>query len=64
MSKLGIPYENYEPVTLYVNGSMITAIDKIRPLPKVEAVETIVAQTYEGELGGETPLVVVVVEGV
>jgi hypothetical protein len=39
-------------------------MDRIRPLIEVEAVETMVAQTCEGELGYETPLVVVVVEGV
>jgi hypothetical protein len=37
---------------------VIIAIDKIRPLPEVEAVENMVAQTYNGWLGGGTPPVV------
>jgi hypothetical protein len=41
--KPGIPYENGGPVALWVNGAVIAAIDGIRPLPEVEAVETIVA---------------------
>jgi hypothetical protein len=31
-----------------VNGGVIASIDKIRPLPKVEAIETMVVQTIEG----------------
>ena len=64
MSKLGILYENGGHVTLCVNDSVIIAIDEIRLLPKVEAVETIVARTCKGELGGRTPPIVAVVEGV
>jgi hypothetical protein len=64
VSKLGIPYENGGPIALCVNDAVITAMDGIRPLPEVEVVETIVAWTCEGELGGGTPPVVAVVEGV
>jgi hypothetical protein len=64
VSKPGIPYENGGPVALYVNGAMIVAIDEIRPLPEVEAVDTIVVWTCKGELGDKMPPVVVVVEGV
>jgi hypothetical protein len=64
VSKPSILYENGGPFALYVKGTVIITIYGIIPLPEVVAIETIVAQTYEGELGGETPLVVVVVEGV
>ena len=64
MSKPGIPYENGGPIALCMKGAVIAIINEIKPLPEVEAVETIVAWTSKGELGGETPLVVVVVEGV
>jgi hypothetical protein len=47
-----------------VKGAVIVAIDGIRPLPEVEVVETIVAQTDDGWLGGGTPPVVTVVEGI
>jgi hypothetical protein len=43
---------------------VIVAMDGIKPLPEVEAVKTIVARTYEGDLGGRTPPVVEIVEGV
>jgi hypothetical protein len=62
--KPGIPYENGGPIALLVNGSMIAAIDKIRPLPEVEAVDTIVVWTGDGWLGGRKTLVVTTVEGI
>jgi hypothetical protein len=64
ISKLGIPYENRGPITLCVNSAMVASIDGIRSLFEVEVVETIVVHTYEGELGGGTPPVVEVIEGV
>jgi hypothetical protein len=64
VSKSGIPYEKGGPVALCVNGAVIATINGIRSFPEVEVVETIVVQTGEGELGGGTPPVVVVVEGV
>jgi hypothetical protein len=64
VSKLGIMYENGGPVTLWVNSIVIATMDGIRPLAKVETVETIVAWPYKGELGGRKPPVVIVVEGV
>jgi hypothetical protein len=64
VSKLGILYENEGPVALCVNGAVIAAMDGIRTLPEVEVVETMVARNYEGELGGGTPPVVAIVEGV
>jgi hypothetical protein len=64
VSKPSIPYENGGPVTLYVNGAVIVAIYRIRLLPEVEVVDTIMVWTCEGELGGGTPRVVAVVEGV
>jgi hypothetical protein len=64
ISKLGIPYENGGSVALYVNGEMVIAIDGIKPLPKVEVVETMVVHTNEGGLGGGMPPMVAVVEGV
>jgi hypothetical protein len=64
VSKLGIPYENRGLITLCINDAMITTMDGIRPLPKVEAVDTIVARTCKGELGSGTPPVVAIVEGV
>jgi hypothetical protein len=61
--KPGIPYENGGPIALWVNGVVIVAIDRIRPLPEVEAVENIVAQIDDGWLGGKkTPVVRVVDE--
>jgi hypothetical protein len=64
ISKLDIPYENGGPVTLCVNGVVITSIDEIKPFPEVEAIKTIVVRTDEGRLGGGTPLVVESIEGV
>jgi hypothetical protein len=43
---------------------VIAAIDRIIPIPEVEAVKTIVARTCKGELGYRMPPIVVVVEGV
>jgi len=63
ISKPGIPYENIGPITLCVNSGVFVAIDEIRSLPEVEAVETIMVRTCEGELGGGTPPLVAVVEG-
>ena len=64
VSKSRIPYENGGPVTLCVNGTMIIAIDGIKLLLEVEAIDIIVVWTYEGELGGGMPPTVAVVEGV
>jgi len=64
MSKLGIPYENEGPIALYRNGAMTVTMDGIRPLPEVEAIETIMDWTYELELGGVMPPIVAVIEGV
>jgi hypothetical protein len=55
---------NGGPVALWVKGAVIATIDGIRPLPEVEAVETMVVQTDDGWLGGGKPPVVTVVEGV
>jgi hypothetical protein len=60
--KPGIPYENRRPVSLWVKGVVITAIDEIEPFPEVEVVNTIVARIYGGWLGGGTPPIVTVVE--
>jgi hypothetical protein len=60
--KPGISYENGGPITLWVNGEVVVAIDRMGPLPEVEAVKTIVAQTSDSWLGGRTPLVVTFVE--
>jgi hypothetical protein len=43
---------------------VIVAIDRIGPLPEVEAFETIVVQTDNGWLGGEKPPVVTTIEGI
>jgi hypothetical protein len=43
---------------------MITTIDEIRTLNKVEAFETMVVQTRKGGLGGRMPPVVAVIDGV
>ena len=64
VSKSGILYENGGPFTLYVNEVVIVAIEKIRPVPEVESVESMVVLTGEGGLGGKTPPVVAAVEGV
>jgi hypothetical protein len=47
-----------------VNGVVIATIDGIRPLPKIEVVETIVARTCEGDLRGRMTPIVVAIEGV
>jgi hypothetical protein len=45
-----------------VKGVVATARDRIRPLCDVEAVETMVAQTGDGGLGGgNSPMVTIVV---
>ena len=59
-----IPYENGGPVALWVKGEFITTIDRIRPFPEVEAIETMVVQTDKCWLGGEKPTVVIVMEGI
>jgi hypothetical protein len=64
ISKPDVPYENGGPIALYVNGAVITSIDRIKPLPEVEAVETIMFLIKEGGLGGGTPPIVAIVEGV
>jgi hypothetical protein len=60
--KPGISYENGGHVAFWVKGAVITAIEGIKPLPEVEAVETIVAHTDDGWLGGRTPIIVIIVE--
>jgi hypothetical protein len=64
VSNMSILYENRGPVALCVNDAVITEIDRIGLLPKVEAVETIVVWTYEGDLGGKMTPLVAFVEGV
>jgi hypothetical protein len=61
---LGIPYENGGPVALCVKGAVVIAKDGIRPLLEVEAVETMVARTGDGGVGGGTPPVVTTVVGI
>jgi hypothetical protein len=61
---MGIPYENGGLVALCVNGAVITVIDKIRLLPELEEVETMVVRTDEGGLGGRNFPVVAFIEGV
>jgi hypothetical protein len=58
-SNPGIPYENGGLVALYVNVVVVTVDDGIRPLPKVEGVETTMFWTNEGRLGGNIPPVLV-----
>jgi hypothetical protein len=62
LPKPGIPYENRGPVTFWVNGAVIAAMDGIRLLPEVEAVETIVVRTGDGWLGGGISPVVIVMK--
>jgi hypothetical protein len=62
--ELGIPYENGGPVALWVKGAVATAIDGLGPLLEVEAVETMVARTDDGGLGGRIPPVVTTVVGI
>jgi hypothetical protein len=57
-------YENGGPVALGGKGVMATTIDGIRPLCKVEAIETMVARTGDGGLGGENFPVVTTVVGI
>jgi hypothetical protein len=47
-----------------VKGVVAAAIDGIKPLCEVEAVETMVAQTSDGGLGGGNSLVVTTVVGI
>jgi hypothetical protein len=60
---LGIPYKNGGPVALYINSAVISTMDIIRPLLEVEVVDTIMAQTCEGEIGNRMPQVLAFVEG-
>jgi hypothetical protein len=61
---LGIPYENGGPVALYVKGAVAIAKDGIGPLLEVEAVETVVARTGDGGVGGGTPPVTTTMAGI
>jgi hypothetical protein len=61
---LGIPYENGVPVTLCVKGAMVVTKYGIGPLLKVEAVQTMVAQTNDGGVGGGTPPMTTTVVGI
>jgi hypothetical protein len=47
-----------------VKGALAAAIDEIRPLLEVESVETMVAQTGDGRLGGGISPVVTTVVGI
>jgi hypothetical protein len=62
--ELGILYENRGPVTLGVNGVVVVVIDGIGPLCEVEVVETMVARTGDGGLGGGNSPVVTTVVGI
>jgi hypothetical protein len=62
--KPSILYENGGHVTLSVKGAVIFIIDGSGPLPKVEVVNTMVVLIDDGWLGGGTPPVVIVIEGV
>jgi hypothetical protein len=64
VSKSSMLYENRGPIAFYVNDAVIVSTDIIRPLPKVDVVETIMVRTDEGGLGGGMPSVLVVIEGV
>jgi hypothetical protein len=59
--ELGISYENGGPVTLGVKGFVAAAIDGFGPLCDVVAAETMVAQTNDGKLGDDSPVVATVV---
>jgi hypothetical protein len=59
--ELGIPYENGGPVALGVKGVVVIAIDGFGPLCDVVAAETMVAQTDDGKLGDDSPMVETVV---
>jgi hypothetical protein len=62
--EIGISYENGGPIALDGKGVVAAAIDEIRPLCEVEAVETMVAQTGDGGLEGENSPVVTTVVGI
>jgi hypothetical protein len=47
-----------------VKGAVVTAIDRIGPLLEVEAVNTMVARTGDGGLGGGISLVLKTVVGI
>ena len=59
--ELGISYENGGPVALGVKGVVAAAIDGVGPLCDIVAVETMVAQTDDGKLGDDSPVVATVV---
>jgi hypothetical protein len=62
--KPGIPNENGGLVALCVNEAVITAINGIGPLLKLEEVKTIVVRIDDGWIGGGTPPIVTVVKGI
>jgi hypothetical protein len=64
VSKPSIPYEIGGLIGLYLNGAVVIATDRIRPLPDVEGAKTIVVETSEGGLRGEIPPMVAVFKGV
>ena len=47
-----------------MKGTVVTAKEGIRPLLEVEEIETVVARTDDGGLGGGTPPVVTVIVGI
>jgi hypothetical protein len=59
--KLGIPYENGEPVALGVKGFVAVAIDGVGPLCDIVVAETMVALTDDSKLGDASPVVAMVV---
>jgi hypothetical protein len=59
--KLGIPYENGGPVALGVKGVVAAAIDGFGPLCDIVVTETMVAQTDNGKLGDDSPVVATMV---
>jgi hypothetical protein len=59
--ELGIPYENEGPIALGVKGVVAAAIDGFGPLCSVVATKTIVAQTDDGKLGDDSPMVATMV---
>jgi hypothetical protein len=59
--ELGIPYENGGTVALGVKGVVAVAIDGVSPLCDVVESETMVAQTDDGKLGDDAPMVAIVV---
>jgi hypothetical protein len=61
---LSILYENEGPITLCVKGAVSVTKDEIRPLLKVEAVETVVARTGDDGVGGGTPPVTTTMVGI